>query len=186
MIVEPGDLERIAALAERVLPQAPFPNVRIAASTARESTLRTHLAAFGIGGPPRLEARPASTDAALGEAVLSLARGRPLPSVVYVASPMPDDDRMRQLWPRLGQVRRQRTRLLWLYPAELAGLEGATHLQAQVVRTAALLRVESERLHGEERLRRAGIRPIACSAPDGAGVVLSSPSAPRRVRSTVA
>ena len=98
---------------------------------------------------------------------------------------MPDEERMRQFWPRLRQVRRQRTRLLWLYPAELAGLEGPTELQAQVVHTAALLRVESERLHGEERLRRAGIRAIACSALDGAGVALSARAAPRRMRSNV-
>jgi len=184
-LLDLGDLDRIAALAERVLPQAPFPGVRIAAPTARESALRTHLAAFGIGGPPRLEARPPSTDATLGEAVLSLARGRPLPSVVYVASPMPDDDRMREMWPRLRQIRRQRTRLHWLYPAELAGLDAPAQLQAQVVHTAALLRVESERKHGEERLRRAGIRALACSALEAATVVLSAPTAPRRVRRKV-
>jgi uncharacterized protein (DUF58 family) len=182
MLIDTGDIDRIAGLAERVLAQAPFPAVRIAASTPRESALRTHLAAFGIGSPPRLEARPASTDVALGEAVLSLARGRPAPSVVYVASAMPDEDRMRELWPRLRQVRRPRTRLCWVYPAELAGLEAAVHLQAQVARTAATLRVESERLHGEQRLSRAGVRPIACTALETALTtgVLGAPRRPRR------
>jgi uncharacterized protein (DUF58 family) len=184
MLVDPGDIDRIAGLAERVLAQAPFPSVRISAPTLRESALRTHLAAFGIGSPPRLEARPPSTDVALGEVVLSLARSRPAPSVVYVASAMPDEDRMRELWPRLRQVRRPRTRLCWVYPSELLGLEAAVHLQAQVARTAAALRVESERRHGEERLSRAGIRPIACTALETA-LGPATLAAPRRARSRV-
>lgn len=177
-----GDLDRIANLAERVLAQAPFPSLRVVASTPRESVLRTHLAAFGIGGPPRLEARPASTDAGLGDAVLALARSRPLPSVVYVASPMPDEDRMREIWPRLRQVRRQRTRLVWLYPSELAGLDAPAHVQAHVARTAAALRVESDRLHGEARLWNAGIRPLACATLDATSPVASAAGAPRQPR----
>jgi uncharacterized protein (DUF58 family) len=189
-LLDPADLERISQLAARVLPQAPFPDVRIAAPTARESTLRTHLGAFGIAGPPRLEPRSPETDVLLGEAVLSVSRGRPHASVVYVASPMPDEERWKQLWPRLRQVRRPRTRLRWVYGAELPALEAPTHVQARVVRTAARLRVESERALAEQRLRQVGISTLACSAAQAAlvpavasqpGVAPQPPPAPRSV-----
>jgi uncharacterized protein (DUF58 family) len=173
-----SDIDRIAQLAGRVLPQAPFPEARVGAPTAREATLRTHLSAFGISVPPRLEARHASADIALADVVLTLSRGRPPASMIYVASPMPDEERWKELSPRLRQVQRHRTRLAWVYAPDLAALEAPTHLQAQVARTAARLRVDGERRGGEQRLRHAGIRPIACSGaePELLGVLAKGPS----------
>jgi uncharacterized protein (DUF58 family) len=173
-----GDLDRIAQLAARVLPQAPFPDARVAAPTPREVTLRTHLAAFGISVPPRLEARHPSADVALADMVLTLSRGRPPASMIYVASPMPDEERWKELWARLRQVPRHRTRLAWVHAPELAALETPAHLQAQVARTAARLRVDSERRGGEQRLRHAGIRPIVCSGaePELLGELAKAPS----------
>jgi hypothetical protein len=160
-----------------VLPQAPFPDVQVAAPTPREATLRTHLAAFGIGVPPRLEARSPSIDAALGDVVLTLSRGRPPASVIYVASPMPDEERWKELWSRLRLVPRHRTRLAWVHAPELAALDTPTHLQAQVARTAARLRADSERRSAEQRLRHAGIRAIACAGaePERLGELAKSP-----------
>jgi uncharacterized protein (DUF58 family) len=181
-LLDPNDLDRIAALAARVLPQAPFPSVRVAAASPRESTLRTHLAAFGISGPPRLEARLPDVDAALGDAVLAASRGRPPASVVYVASPMPDEERWRQLWPKLRQTQRHRTKLGWVYAPELASLDNPTHLQAHVVRTAARLRVEAERASAEQRLRSAGVRCVPCTLHEAASIEVV-PALPSRVRS---
>ncbi len=162
-LLDPNDLDRVAALAARVLPQAPFPDARIAAPTPRESTLRTHLAAFGIGGPPRLEPRHPETDVLLADAVLAVSRGRPAASVIYIASPMPDEERWKQLWPKLSQVQRLRTRVSWVHASDLPGLDTPPHLQAQVARTAARLRVDSERRSAEQRLRGVGIRTVACA-----------------------
>jgi uncharacterized protein (DUF58 family) len=184
-LLDPNDLDRISQLAARVLPQAPFPDVRVVASTPRESALRTHLGAFGIGGPPRLEPRNPGTDTLLADAVLSVSRGRPPASVIYVASPMPDDERWKQLWPKLRHVRRARTRLSWVYAADLPALDTPTHVQAQVARTAARLRVASERVSGEERLRQAGIGVVACSAADPAPMLDTQALAPSMATSGV-
>jgi uncharacterized protein (DUF58 family) len=184
-LLDPGDLDKISQLAARVLPQAPFSDVRIAAPTPRESALRTHLGAFGIGGPPRLEPRNPETDAQLGEAVLSVSRGRPPASVVYIASPMPDEERWRQLWPRLRQVRRPRTRLSWVHGAELPALEAPSHVQAQAARTAARLRADSERASAEQRLRHVGIGIVPCSVPSAAPVSATPPEPARPSRSVV-
>src|SRR5690606_16488377 len=88
-LLDGGDLDRIAALAARVLSQAPFPDARVAAASEREGVLRTHLEAFGISLPPRLEVRQPAADELLADVVLALGRGRPPASVIYVASPMP-------------------------------------------------------------------------------------------------
>lgn len=178
--LDPNDLDRVAALAARVLPQAPFPGVRVAAGTPRESALRTHLAAFGIAGPPRLEARHADVDAALVDSVLVASRGRPAASAVYVASPLPDDERWRPLWAKLRQVQRHRTRLAWVFAPDLPALDTPTHLQAHVARTAARLRADAERLAAEQRLRRAGVRAIPCSVGEAPSIESPPARAPRR------
>jgi uncharacterized protein (DUF58 family) len=184
-LLDPNDLDKISQLAARMLPQSPFPDLRIAAPTQRESALRTHLGAFGIGGPPRLEPRKPETDALLGEAVLSVSRGRPRASVVYIASPMPDEERWKQLWPRLRQVRRPRTRLSWVYGAELPALDTPTHVQAHVARTAARLRADSERVSAEQRLRHVGITTVACSETEAVHATHVEPVAVSPSRSGV-
>jgi uncharacterized protein (DUF58 family) len=161
-----GDLDQIAGLAGRVQAQAPFPDARVAAPAAREATLRTHLAAFGISAPPRLETRSLAVDGVLGDAVLTLSRGRPPASVVYVVSPMPDEERWKELLPRLRQVPRHRTHVVWVHAPELPGLETPTHVQAHVARTAARLRAESERAIAEQRLRHAGVRSMVCAVTE--------------------
>lgn len=188
LVLDPNDVGRIAALASRVAPQAPFPDARVNAPTPRESMLRTHLAAFGISVPPRLETRHPSIDAALGDAVLSITRGRKGASVVYVASPMPDDERWKQVGPRLRQVPRHRTQLCWLYPPDLPALELPTHLQSRVARTAARLRSETDRFLAEQRLRHVGIRALACGdmAPSLEAEAPTGPAAKDAVSSTSA
>ena len=181
-LLDPNDLDRVAALAVRVLPQAPFPSARVAAATPREASLRTHLAAFGIGGPPRLEARLPEVDAALVDAVLAASRGRPPASVVYVASSMPDEERWKLLWPKLRQVQRRRTRLGWVFAPELPALDNPSHLQAHVARTAARLRTDADRANAEQRLRHVGIRCVPCTLHEAASIEVV-PALPSRERS---
>jgi hypothetical protein len=72
-----------------------------------------------------------------------------------------------------------------VYGAELPALETPVHVQARVVRTAARLRVESERALAEQRLRHVGISTLACSAAQAALVpsVASQPGiAPQPTR----
>jgi uncharacterized protein (DUF58 family) len=160
------DLDKLAALATRALAQSPFPDARILSASPRESVLRTYLAAFGISGPPRLEVRGPELDALLGDTVLALSRGRSPANLVYIVSPMPDERRWLELEPKLRQVSRRRARLRWLHPAEVPGLEPPSDVVGRVTRTAARLRSESERLSGEARLRRLGIRATPCGLPD--------------------
>jgi hypothetical protein len=86
---------------------------------------------------------------------------------------MPDEERWKQLWPKLHQVQRLRSRVSWVYASELPGLEAATHLQAQVARTAARLRADSERQSAEQRLREVGIRSVACTSAELTPIELS-------------
>lgn len=161
--LDPADLDAICALGSRAIPQAPFPDARVAASSPREAALRSYLAAFGISGPPRLESRSGRVDALLGDTVLGLAKGRPHASLVYVVSPMPDEERWKALVQKLRQIPRRRTQLRWLHPAEMPALDAPSNIVGRVARTAARLRAESDRHSAERRLRRLGIRPALCS-----------------------
>lgn len=164
--VRASDLDAIAGLCARALSQAPFPGERIAAPTARESVLRSYMAAFGINGPPRLEPRRSVADALLGDTVLALSRGRSSATLVYVASPLPDEARWQELVPRLRQVPRKRTHVRWLHPLEVPALELPTDAASRVARTAARLRSDSERHGGELLLRRLGIKVGVCAPPE--------------------
>jgi len=121
-------------------------------------------------------------DAALADAVVAVSRGRPPATVVYVASPMPDEERWRQLEPRLRQLPRRRTRLGWVFAPELPALDNPTHLQAHVARTAARLRADADRASAEQRLRHAGIRCVPCTVHETASIEVV-PALPGRARS---
>jgi len=176
--VRSSDIDAIAGLCARALSQAPFPDEKISAPTARESVLRTYLAAFGISGPPRLEPRRAAADAFIGDTVIALSRGRHSATLVYVASPLPDETRWQDLAPRLRQVPRKRTHMRWLYPLEVPGLEAPADALGRAARTAARLRSESERHVGELLLRRLGVKASACAPADAlTQAPLSNPAA---------
>jgi hypothetical protein len=94
---------------------------------------------------------------------------------------MPDEERWRLLWPKLRQAQRRRTHLGWVYAPELPALDNPTHLQAHVVRTAARLRVDTERALAEQRLRHAGIRCVPCTLHETASIEVV-PALPSRAR----
>ena len=81
---------------------------------------------------------------------------------MYVLSPFPDAKRLSVFGPALRKVKRSRTRLRWLHPAELPGLEPAADSGGQIARTAARLRAETERRHAELVLRRLGVEAAVC------------------------
>ncbi len=168
------DLDGISALAARAVAQSPFPDARVSATSQREAVLRTHLAAFGIGGPPRLEARSPRVDALLADTVLTVCRGRPAATLVYLVSPMPDEERWKELSPKLRQVSRRRTQLRWLHPAEVPSLDAPADLAGRIARTSARLRSESDRHGAEQRLRRLGIRPAICAPVESSLLVEAS------------
>lgn len=165
--IAPHEIEAVAGLARRVLGQAPFPELQVSAASPRESLLRSYLAAFGISVPPRLEPRNALTDAALGEQLLSLTRGRQPGSLVYVVSPFPDERRLATLGAALRNAQRSRTRVAWLHPAEVPGLEAPRDVMGRMARTAARLRSDTEHRSSERSLRRFGIRASVCGAAEG-------------------
>lgn len=166
--IRSSDLDAIAALCEEVRSQAPFPDLEVTAPSRREAALRTHLAAFGIAGPPRLEAQRASADALLADTLRELMRARSRDNLVYVVSPLPDEERTKQLAPVLREAQRRHLRLRWLHPAELPGVELPPDALGRVARTAARWRSESERHNGELRLRRLGIRTSVCMPSEAA------------------
>jgi hypothetical protein len=120
--------------------------------------LRSYLAAFGMSLPPRLEPERPRTDATLAEALLHTTRGRKRASVLYIASPVPDEARWAQLAPVFRNLPRRRTSVTWLVPSERLGLglpEGALGRAAGI---AARLHVEGALRRGERELRRLGVR----------------------------
>jgi uncharacterized protein (DUF58 family) len=168
--VAPTDLDEIAALARESLEQAPFPEAAVLAPTPRESLLRSYLAAFGIPAPPRLEPDRPRTDAALAEALAAHYASR-VHRLIYVISPFPDARRLEALSPALRKARRSRTRVSWLHPSELPGLELSSDLAGQLARTAARLRAENERRQAELALRRLGIDAAVFTPPSGPGAL---------------
>ncbi len=167
--VPPADLDAIAALAQESLEQAPFPEAAIPAATPRESLLRSYLAAFGIPAPPRLEPDRPRTDTVLASALASHHAGR-VHSLVYVLSPFPDARRLEVLAPVLRKGRRGRTRVCWLHPSELSGLELSGDVSGQMARTAAQLRADNERRQSELALRRLGVAAAVCTPPSSLGL----------------
>jgi len=157
-----ANLDGIAGLARDLLEQAPFPELKVAAAEPRESLLRSYLAAFGISLPPRLEPDRSKTDAALVETLSARCRAR-VTGLVYVVSPFPDAQRLEQLGPTLRQARRTRTRLRWLHPAEVPGLDDPSSAMELLARTAAGLRAQTERRGSELALRRLGISSAVCT-----------------------
>lgn len=180
--LDPADLDAICALGSRAIPQAPFPDARISASSPREAALRSYLVAFGISGPPRLESRSSRVDVLIGDTVLGVSKSRPHASLVYVVSPMPDEERWTVLAQKLRQIPRRRTRLRWLHPAEIPGLDAPSNIVGRVAWTAARLRAESERYGAERRLRRLGIRSAPClpaeRSPSELASVAGQPKSP--------
>lgn len=163
-----GDLDAIAALAARTLPQAPFPDARIDGGAARETALRSYMAGFGLSGPPRLEPKRPSTDALLVDTAITLCRGRDAATLIYLVSPIPDETRWQELAPRLRRIPRRRTHIRWLHALDIPGLDMPSDAMGRVARTAARLRSSSERDGGRERLRRLGIRAITINPFDSA------------------
>jgi uncharacterized protein (DUF58 family) len=162
-----GHLDAIAALAREQLEQAPFPDAQIGAATARESLLRSYLAAYGMSAAPRLEAERPRTDRLLVEAVSAHVSNR-VNSLLYVISPLPDATRLALLGPALRRSRRSRTEVRWLHTAELPALEPARDVGGQLARAAARLRAETERRAAELGLRRIGIESSLCVPADAA------------------
>jgi uncharacterized protein (DUF58 family) len=160
------DLEGIARLASRALAQAPFPEQRVFAPAPREALLRTYLAVFGIGGPPKLEARSPSVDAAIGDMLLDLTRGRRRASLIYVVAPVPNEERWQVLRAPLRKAQRRRARLRWLHAPELPSLDLAGDVLGRTASTAARLRIDSERSLGELRLRQFGIPLSVCASTE--------------------
>jgi hypothetical protein len=162
-----GHVDGIAALAREQLEQAPFPDAQIHAATARESLLRSYLAAFGVSAAPRLEPERPRTDSVLAESIAAHTSSR-VDSLVYVLSPLPDATRLALLGPALRRSRRSRTQVRWLHAAELPALEPAQDIGGQLARTAARLRAETERRAAELGLRRIGIESLLCLPADAA------------------
>ncbi len=174
--VQSKDLDDISRLAARALAQAPFPDQRVLAPTPRESLLRTYLAVFGIGGPPKLEPRSLSVDAAIGDTLLELTRGRRRASLIYVVAPVPNEERWQLLSAPLRKVQRRRTRLRWLHAPELPSLDLPGDVLGRVATTAARLRIDSDRSVGELRLRQLGIPLSICASTESATLEARPPA----------
>ena len=136
-------------------------------ASARESLLRSYLAAFGVSAAPRLEPERPRTDVVLAEALAAHVTNR-ISSLVYVFSPLPDATRLALLGPALRRSRRSRTQVRWLHAAELPALEAAQEVGGELARTAARLRAETERRAAELGLRRIGIESSLCVPADAA------------------
>lgn len=154
-----NELDRIARRAERmIVARALFKHAAVAAATRRERTLRSYLAAFGLGSPARIEPDRPRTDAELARLLVRLGREKRRPSLVYLWSPTPDPETRPALDRALAGLPRRRFELNWMGVRLDAGIaQGGTGV-ARVVAETVSLRAQAAVRRGEHALRRLGLR----------------------------
>jgi uncharacterized protein (DUF58 family) len=156
--VRPGDLDRVARRAARVLGRAPFPPGEPYANTPRERTLRAYLARFGLGSPARQEPERQRTDLELARVLAKLARERPRPSIVYVWSPAPDPRDRPVLIQALLEHPRRQIELRWVCMSHLPSLPRPETPLGEVAAWAVAERLRAARERGQRALRQFGLR----------------------------
>lgn len=152
-----GELDRIAARAERLTHRAPFPQADAFAEAPRERALRRYLSAFGVGSPARLGPDRGDADRLLIEILGRLSRERPRPSIVHVWSPPPERSSRAALLDALPAHRSRRTALIWTSLSESTGIAPADGYAGVVAGTLGR-REELARGRAERELLRRGIR----------------------------
>jgi uncharacterized protein (DUF58 family) len=172
--VRPSDLDRVARRVERVKARAPFPGAEVWAETARDRTLRSYLAAFGMASPPRLEAERPRTDARLASALERVVREKPRASIVYVWSVAPDLAARPELGRALTRFPRRSVDLRWLSMRLDPSIPRDGSRSMAAVGDAVRLRALIAQERGEHELRRQGIR-VERALPRG---TRSAPEAP--------
>lgn len=153
--VGPYEVDRIARRAEQLRPRAPFPQAAVAATSARELSLRSYLAAFGVGSPLRPGPERSEADVLIAQALKRLRSERPEPSLVYLWSPPPEPGARRSLV-EVAARRSRKSRLTWVSVATYSGLELAFDASGVGPRTL-LRRARLGAQQGERALRRLGI-----------------------------
>lgn len=156
--VRPSDLDRVARRVERVKARAPFPSAEVWAEAARDRTLRSYLAAFGMSSPPRLEAERPRTDARLAAALERVIRDKPRASIVYVWSVAPDLGARPDLGRALARFPRRSVDLRWLSMHLEPGIPRTGSATMEAVGDAVRVRALVAQERGEHELRRQGIR----------------------------
>ncbi|MGC4092202.1 MAG: DUF58 domain-containing protein [Polyangiaceae bacterium] len=161
--VGPYEVDRIARRADQLRPRAPFPNAAVSASSARELSLRSYLAAFGIGSPLRTGPERADVDEQLGQALTRLRTERPHPSLVYLWSPAPEPGTRERLVQLAARRRSRNSTLIWATVPTHAGIA----LRPDTAGAGARALSQRARLsaqQGERTLRRLGIHVERLSA----------------------
>ena len=156
--VRPSDLDRVARRVDRVKTRAPFPSVTVWAEAARDRSLRSYLAAFGMSSPPRLEAERPRTDARLAAALERVTRDKPKASVVYVWSVAPDVAARPEIGAALARFPRRNIDLRWLSMRLEPGIPKTGSETMAAVGDAVSIRALVAQERGEHELRRQGIR----------------------------
>ncbi|HTQ07497.1 MAG TPA: hypothetical protein VMI54_26755, partial [Polyangiaceae bacterium] len=157
--LRPNELDRIARRAERmIVARSLFKHAGVAAATRRERTLRSYLAAFGLGSPARVEPDRPRTDAELARLLVRLGREKQRPSLVYLWSPAPDPETRPALDRALAALPRRRFELNWMSVRLDAGIPTDATGVAHVVAETVSLRAQAAVRRGEHALRRLGVR----------------------------
>ncbi len=150
--ITPRDLPSIRRFAEEAMRSGPY----YEAGLQSLGPLWAYSRAYGVGGPPRVQAEYQTTQKTLGAWLRRLARSRRRPSRIYVASPMPDETASRELTSALQSLRRRGIEVRWMHVRESAKLH-SQRTAGQVAERAAELAAEVRQVAGARRLRQLGV-----------------------------
>jgi len=169
--VRSSDLDRIARRVDRVKARAPFPRAEAWADSARDRTLRSYLAAFGMAAPARLEPERPRTDSQIAAALERVVRERPAASAVYVWSPAPDAGSRPEILKAIGRFPRRSCELRWVSMRLDPSIPKSDAPLVAAVGDAIAIRARVAQERGEHELRRQGVR-VERAQPRGLGAVI--------------
>lgn len=159
----PRDTALLSERARAAQRMAPFPAASLSGASGAEASLRSYLAAFGIGAPGRLEPEGAASNASMVESLTQLSRMRRGPTTLHVLSPIPDTLALAAMGPAFRALGRRRVHCEWLWLAELDnGVGAAPSAALDLVNTANQMRVVVARQQARRVLSGLGVGLAPC------------------------
>lgn len=144
---------------------APFPTVSLPGASGAEATLRSYLAAFGIGAPARLEPEGPASNASMVECLTQLSKARRGPSALCVIAPIPDTLALTATGPAFRALGRRRVQSEWLWlPALDSAVGGGPSAAFDLLRAANQMRAAVTRQQARRVLARFGVGLRPCQA----------------------
>jgi hypothetical protein len=120
--VRRGDLDKLAARADAMRARAPFAAPAPGGKTVRERMLRRYLASYGIESPPKTESDRKEAATSLIDALTSIAKTKPRPSLIHVIAASPEEALLDRLGDAVRRLLRRGAVISWSLPQVDPGL----------------------------------------------------------------